>query len=158
MPGVLGRKLIRVQRGRRVRERWYAGGWPTIVAVMEAGERLISVSEQPAMPVRAACDQLGASVRQAQLWLSDHRCPDRQCGLYVTELLSASRGLCAIMEMIATEVPAGGWIDDRGFTDRIGPMLLDRIEQASKAWIYLREHVAESSPLPHSPSTHRNDN
>jgi hypothetical protein len=112
--------------------------WPILTRVMEAEDRLIAGSEGPAVMVNASCDQLDAAVSHAQWWLDRHRCPDTKFGLYVSELISASRGMWAIMQMIAREAPDGGWMNDRDLTDKVGTNLLDRIQQASTARIFLR--------------------
>jgi hypothetical protein len=89
--------------------------------------------------VRASCDQLDAAIRHTQSWVDDHRCPDTKFGLYVGELIWASRGMWAIMLRITREAPDGHWIEDRGLADEVGAHLMDRIEQASRARLYLRQ-------------------
>ena len=89
--------------------------------------------------VQASCDQLDATVRDTQSWVDDHRCPDTKFGLYVAELISASRGMGAIMLRIIREAPDGNWIDDRSLADEVGAHLMDRIAQASRARLYLRQ-------------------
>jgi hypothetical protein len=120
-------------------ERWRVEAWPILTRVMDAEDRLIAGSEGPAVVVNASCDQLDAAVSQAQSWLDGHRCPDAKFGLYVSELISASRGMWAIMQMIAREAPDGGWMNDRDLTDKVGTNLMDRIQQASAARIFLRQ-------------------
>jgi hypothetical protein len=127
-----------MRRGRRAMERWRVEAWPILTRVMDAEDRLIAGSEGPAVMVNASCDQLDAAVSHAQWWLDRHRCPDTKFGLYVSELISASRGMWAIMQMIAREAPDGGWMNDRDLTDKVGTNLLDRIQQASTARIFLR--------------------
>ena len=122
-------------------ERWSVEAWPILTSVMEAEDRLIAGSERPALVVNASCDQLDAAVNHAQSWVVRHPCPDDRFGLYVSELISASRGMWAIMQVIAREAPNGGWMNERDLTDRVGSNLMDRIQQASTARIYLRQWV-----------------
>ncbi len=126
---------------RRAMRRWLIGAWPLLMTVMEAEDALISGSEGPAVTVRALCDQLDAAARHAHGWSSDHRCPDERLDRYVGELISASQGMCAIMQLVSEEAPEGEWMDDPELTDRVGNNLLDRIEQASRARHYLRRWV-----------------
>jgi hypothetical protein len=119
--------------------RWRAEAWPILTALMDAEDRLISRAEGPAALVQASCDQLDAAVRHTQSWVDDHRCPDTKFGLYVAELISASRGMGAIMLRIIREAPDGNWTDDRKLADEVGAHLMDRIEQASRARLYLRQ-------------------
>jgi hypothetical protein len=127
-----------MRRGKRAMERWWVETWPILTQLMDAEDRLIEGCEGPAVVVNAACDQLDAAVTHAQMWIVRHRCPDTKLGLYVSELISASRGMWAIMQMVAREAPDGGWMNDRELTDRVGANLLDRIQQASTARIFLR--------------------
>jgi hypothetical protein len=130
--------LDRVKR-RRALQRWRAEAWPILASLMTAADDLVSGSEEPAVLVQALCDQLDAAVRHAQLWLGAHRCPDAKVRLYCYELISASRGLGAIMQMVAKEAPEGQWMDNRALTDKICPNLVDRIEQATRARTYIRQ-------------------
>jgi len=123
-------------------EAWRVEAWPMLTRVMEAEDRLIAGSEGPAVVVNASCDQLDAAVNHAQSWVERHPCPDGKFGLYVSELISASRGMWAIMQMIAREAPNGGWMSDCDLTARVGTNLMDRIQQASTARIFLRQWVA----------------
>jgi hypothetical protein len=127
-----------MKRGKRAMERWWVEAWPILTRVMDAEDQLIEGCEGPAIVVNASCDQLDAAVSHAQMWIDRHRCPDAKFGLYVSELISASRGMWSIMQMIAREAPDGGWMKDRELTDRVGTNLLDRIQQASTARILLR--------------------
>ncbi len=120
-------------------QRWRAEAWPILTALMVAEDDLISRAEEPAVLIRALCDQLDAAVRHAQVWLGVHRCPDAQFRIYCYELISASRGLGAIMQMVARESPEGRWMGNRALTDKVGLNLVDRIEQATKARAYLRQ-------------------
>lgn len=122
--------------------RWLIEGWPILMELMDAEDSLIAGSEGPAVTVRASCDQLDAATRHAQSWFSTHRCPDEKFDRYVGELISASRGMSAIMQLVAAQAPEGEWMDNPELTDRVGNNLLDRIEQASKARLYLRRWVA----------------
>ncbi len=119
--------------------RWRAGAWPVLVSLMAAEDDLMSAVEAPAVLVGALCDQLDAAVTNAQWWLRAHRCPDARFRLYCHELVSASRGLGAIMQMVAREAPHGEWMGNRALADEVGPNLVDRIEQARKARLYLRQ-------------------
>jgi hypothetical protein len=120
-------------------QRWRADAWPVLTALMHAEDMLISGSEGPAVVVGALCDQLDAAVRDAQSWLAAHRCPDGKLGAYSNELISASRGMLAIMQLVAREAPEGRWIRNRELADRVGTNLMDRIEQATNARIHLRQ-------------------
>ena len=82
---------------------------PIVRSLMEAEDRLVSTSESHAVVVLASCDQLQAAVDHTHTWLGSHRCPDDNFGLYLRELISACRGLCAIMTMVVREVPEGQW-------------------------------------------------
>ena len=95
--------------GRRSVERWLGEAWPVVRSLMEAEDRLISVSEAPSVVVLASCDQLGAAVSHAQAWLRSRRCPDDNFSTNLEELISACRGLCAIMQLVSREVPEGRW-------------------------------------------------
>jgi hypothetical protein len=119
-------------------QRWRAEAWPILMALMGAEDKLISGSEAPAVVIVALCDQLDAAVSHAQSWISDHRCPDIRFGVYCNELISASRGMRAIMQLVAAEAPSGDWIGNRDLTDKVAHNLVDRIEQATKARSYLR--------------------
>jgi hypothetical protein len=119
-------------------QRWRAQAWPILTTLMVAEDDLVAGSEGHAVLVRSLCDQLDAAVRHAQSWLGAHRCPDRRFRLYCEELVSASRGLEAIMQMVAREAPEGQWLGDRALTDKVADNLLDRIEQATKARTFIR--------------------
>lgn len=123
---------------RRARERWRAQAWPVLATLMTAEDDLVAGAEEPSVLVGSLCDQLDAAVRHAQAWLGAHRCPDPKLRLYCDELVSASRGLGAIMQMVAREAPDGQWLGSRVLTDRVGNNLLDRIEQATKARTFIR--------------------
>jgi hypothetical protein len=127
---------------RRALQRWHAEAGPILRALMTAEDMLISGSEGPALVVEALCDQLLAAVAHAQSWLGSHRCPDAKLGVYVTELVSASRGMWAIMQMIAREAPRGEWFADRDLVEKVGTNLADRIEQATRARMYIRQWSA----------------
>ena len=60
-------------------------------------------------------------------------------GLYLRELISACRGLCAIMTMVVREAPEGQWIGNREVADKVGENFMDRIQQASRARLYLQQ-------------------
>jgi hypothetical protein len=120
-------------------QQWQVEAWPILTVVMEAEDRLMSGSEGPAVVVRALCDQLDAAVRHAQSWLGEHRCPDTKFAVYCNELISASRGMWAVMHLVAREAPEGQWIGNRDVTDKVGTNLVDRIEQATRARVYLRQ-------------------
>jgi hypothetical protein len=122
--------------------RWRAEAWPILTTLIAAEDNLISGAEEHAVLVRALCDQLDAAIRHAQSWLGAHRCPDVMFRLYCYELISASRGLTAIMQMVAREAPDGEWMGNRALTDKIGTNLLDRIEQATRARTFIREWSA----------------
>jgi hypothetical protein len=109
---------------------------------MEAEDRLISVSEAPSVVVLASCDQLGAAVSHAQAWLRSRRCPDDNFSTNLEELISACRGLCAIMQLVSREVPEGRWTGNRDLTDRVGENFMDRVQQASRARLYLQQWSA----------------
>jgi len=106
---------------------------------MEAEDRLISTSEAPAVVVLASCDQLNATMAHAQRWLDSRRCPDDNFGLQFRELIAACQGLSAIMQTVTREAPNGGWVDNREIADRIGENFMDRIQQASRARLYLQQ-------------------
>ncbi len=106
---------------------------------MEAEDRLISTSESPAVVVLAACDQLNAAVNHAQTWLGSRRCPDDNFGINFRELISACQGLSAIMQHVTREAPEGRWIANQELADRIGENFMDRIQQASRARLYLQQ-------------------
>jgi hypothetical protein len=105
---------------------------------MKAEEKLLAVAEEPAVVVGASCDQLAAALTHAQSWFSRQRCPETKFGLYAAELISANRGICAIMRTIARDAPQGQWTRRPEVADKIGDDFLDRIEQARNAGIYLR--------------------
>ena len=106
---------------------------------MEAEDRLISTSESPAVVVLAAADQLNAAVHHALTWLDARRCPDDNFGINFRELISACQGLSAIMQTVSREAPDGRWIGNPELTDRIGENFMDRIQQASRARLYLQQ-------------------
>jgi hypothetical protein len=118
---------------------WRADVEPYLDRVIRAEEALIEVSEGPAIVVLASCDQLAAAARQLQWWIQAHRCPDREFAVYLSELLSASVGLCAIMQLVARESPDGTWLGNHDLLERVATNLLDRIEQANRARAYLQE-------------------
>jgi len=118
-------------------QRWNAEAQPLIDRLMHAEDALLSVSEAPAVVVRASCDQLDAAVRHAQQWHQTHRCPDQEFGVYFVELMSACLGLSAVMHMVAREAPEGAWIGNSALVERVGTNFMDRIEQANKARKYL---------------------
>ncbi len=120
-------------------QQWRTVASPILTALMDGEDRLIAASEEPALVVLARCDQLDAAVRHAQAWLAVHPCPDPRFDAYVNELVSASRGMWAIMEMVAREAPEGQWIGNRAVADKVAPNLVDRIEQATRARTYLRQ-------------------
>ena len=128
-----------MKRNRLSVERWFAAAWPIVRSIMEAEDRLVSTSEGPAVAVRAACDQLDAAVHHAQSWLATHRCPDSNFGLYFNELISACCGLSAIMQTVTGRSPAGPWIENRQLTDDFGGDFMDRVQQASRAKLYLQQ-------------------
>jgi hypothetical protein len=119
--------------------RWVAEARPILAALMAAEDNLISASDEPAVLVRALCDQLDAAGSHAESWLAAHRCPDPTFRLYCGELVSASFGLVAIMQMVAREAPEGAWMRDRALTDKVGHNLVDRIDQAVRARTYIRQ-------------------
>ena len=125
--------------GRRSVERWFSEAWPIVRSLMEAEDRLVSTSESHAVVVLASCDQLQATVEHAHAWLGSHRCPDDNFGIYLRELISACRGLCAIMTTVVREAPEGQWIGNRQVADKIGENFMDRIQQASRARLYLQQ-------------------
>ena len=120
-------------------ERWFSEAWPIVGSLMQAEDRLVSTSESDAVVVLASCDQLQAAVDQAHTWLGSRRCPDDNFGLYLRELISACRGLCAIMHTVVREAPEGQWVDNRQIADKIGENFMDRIQQASRARLYLQQ-------------------
>ena len=120
-------------------QRWSAEARPLLKALIGAEDELISRSERPAVVVRALCDQLDAAVMHARTWHVNHRCPDAKLGVYFNELISASQGMSAIMQLVAMEAPGGGWIENREVADKVGANLMDRIAQATRARRYLRE-------------------
>ena len=124
---------------RRSVERWFSEAWPIVRSLMEAEDRLVSTSESNAVVVLASCDQLQAAVEHAHTWLGSHRCPDDNFGLYLRELISACRGLCAIMTMVVREAPEGQWTGNRQVADKIGENFMDRLQQASWARLYLQQ-------------------
>jgi hypothetical protein len=128
--------------GRRSVERWFSEAWPIVRSLMEAEDRLVSTSESHAVVVLASCDQLQAAVEHAHTWLGSHRCPDDNFGLYLRELISACRGLCAIMTTVVREAPEGQWIGNREVADKNGENFMDRIQQASRARLYLQQWSA----------------
>jgi hypothetical protein len=125
--------------GRRSLDRWLSEAWPIVRSLMEAEDRLISTSEAPAVVVLAACDQLAATMAHAQRWLGSRRCPDDNFGLQFRELIAACQGLCAIMQRVTREAPEGRWVDNQELADRIGEDFMDRIQQASRARLYLQQ-------------------
>jgi citrate lyase beta subunit len=106
-----------MRRGKRAVERWLGEAWPVVRSLMEAEDRLLVVSEAPSVVVLASCDQLAAAVTHAQTWLRTRRCPDDNFGTNLEELISACRGLCAIMQMVTREAPEGQWTGHRDLTD-----------------------------------------
>ena len=128
-----------MRMGRRSLERWLAEAWPIVRSLMEAEDRLISTSEAPAVVVMASCDQLNATMAHAQRWLDSRRCPDDNFGLQFRELIAACQGLSAIMQTVTREAPDGGWVDNREIADRIGENFMDRVQQASRARLYLQQ-------------------
>ncbi len=125
--------------GRRSLDRWLSEAWPIVRSLMEAEDRLISTSEAPAVVVLAACDQLTATMAHAQRWLGSRRCPDDNFGLQFRELIAACEGLCAIMLRVTREAPEGRWVDNRAIADSVGEDFMDRIQQASRARLYLQQ-------------------
>jgi hypothetical protein len=125
--------------GRRSVERWLGEAWPIVRSLMEAEDRLVTVAEGPSVLVLAACDQFGAAVSHAQVWLRSRRCLDDNFGTNLEELISACRGLCAIMQMVTREAPEGQWTGNRDLTDKVGENFMDRIQQASRARLYLQQ-------------------
>jgi hypothetical protein len=124
---------------RRSVQRWLSEAWPIVRSLMEAEDRLISTSESPAVVVLAAADQLNAAVHHALTWLDARRCPDDNFGINFRELISACQGLSAIMQTVSREAPDGRWIGNPELTDRIGENFMDRIQQASRARLYLQQ-------------------
>jgi hypothetical protein len=124
---------------RRSVQRWLSEAWPIARGLMEAEDRLVSASESPAVVVVAACDQLNAAVNHAQAWLDSRRCPDDNFAINFKELIGACRGLSAIMQMVAREAPEGRWIGNQELADRVGENFMDRIQQASRARLYLQQ-------------------
>jgi hypothetical protein len=120
-------------------QRWSAEARPFLTALIGAEDELISRSERPAVVVRALCDQLDAAVMHARTWHVSHRCPDAKLGVYFNELISASQGMSAIMQLVAVEAPGGGWIGNHEVAEKVGANLMDRIAQATRARRYLRE-------------------
>jgi len=137
-----------IQDGRVRRRRstgllqWRAEARPIVTALIDAEDMLISRSERPAVAVTALCDQLDAAVTHAESWLEVHRCPDAKFGTYFVELIAASRGMWAIMQVVAREAPAGEWIGNRDLADKVGTSLMDRIEQARRARVFLLQGIA----------------
>jgi hypothetical protein len=125
--------------GRRSLDRWLAEAWPIVRSLMEAEDRLISTSESPRVVVLASCDQLNATLAHAQQWLASRRCPDDNFGLQFRELIAACEGLSAIMQTVTREAPEGRWIENPEIADRIGGNFMDRIQQASRARLYLQQ-------------------
>jgi len=125
--------------GRRSVERWFSDVWPIVRSLTEAEDRLVSTSESPAVVVLASCDQLQAAVDHAHAWLGSHRCPDDNFGLQLRDLIAACRGLCAIMQTVVREAPEGQWIGNREVADKFGENFMDRIQQASRARLYLQQ-------------------
>lgn len=128
-----------MRHGRRSIQRWLSEAWPIVRSLMEAEDRLISTSEAPAVVVLAACDQLNAAIHHAQRWLEARRCPDDNFGINFRELVSACQGLSAIMQTVSREAPEGQWIGNPELADRIGENFMDRIQQASRARLYLQQ-------------------
>ncbi len=128
-----------MRMGRRSLDRWLAEAWPIVRSLMEAEDRLISTSEAPAVVVLASCDQLSASTAHAARWLDSRRCPDDNFDLQLRELIGACQGLCAIMQMVTKEAPEGRWIEHPEIADRIGENFMDRVQQASRARLYLQQ-------------------
>jgi hypothetical protein len=122
--------------------RWIAEARPILTVLMAAEDNLISGSDEPAVLLRARCDQLDAAARHAESWLAAHRCPDPTFRIYCGELVSASYGLVAIMQMVAREAPDGAWMTNRAITEKVGHNLVDRIQQAVRARTYIREWSA----------------
>ncbi len=128
-----------MRQGRRSVQRWLSEAWPIVRALMEAEDRLISASEAPGVVVLAAADQLNAATRHAQRWLDSQRCPDDNFGINLRELISACQGLSAIMQRVAREMPDGRWTENQELADAIGEDFMDRIQQASRARLYLQQ-------------------
>ena len=91
------------------------------------------------MVVLATCDQLNAAIHHAQRWFEAWRCPDDNFGINFRELISACQGLSAIMQTVSREAPEGQWIGNPELADRIGEDFMDRIQQASRARLYLQQ-------------------
>ena len=139
----MGTQDDRVRRGQSMAlAQWRAEARPIVTALIDAEDMLISRSERPAVVVTALCDQLDAAVRHAQSWLDAHRCPDVKFGTYFDELIAASRGMWAIMQVVAREAPAGEWIGNRDLADKVGTNLMDRIEQARRARVFLLQRTS----------------
>jgi hypothetical protein len=119
-------------------ERWHETARPYVERVIRAEEALVDVSEGTAVLVHASCDQLTAAVTDLQLWLQSHRCPDGEYAAYVADLQSAGVGLCVIMQLVVREAPDGRWIGNHDLVERVATNLMDRIEQADRARIYLQ--------------------
>jgi hypothetical protein len=43
------------------------------------------------------------------------------------------------MQTVTREAPNGGWVDNREIADRIGENFMDRVQQASRARLYLQQ-------------------
>lgn len=137
-PGTIG---VRRRRSMNLRQ-WRTEARPIVTALIAAEDMLISRSERPAVVVWSLCDQLDAAVSHAESWLEAHRCPDAKFGTYFVELIAASRGMWAIMQVVAREAPGGEWIGNRDLADKVGTNLMDRIEQARRARVYLLQRTS----------------
>jgi len=46
------------------------------------------------------------------------------------------------MQLVSREVPEGRWTGNRDLTDRVGENFMDRVQQASRARLYLQQWSA----------------